>query len=687
MAAPVSTLLTKTFEGLSAGINQALRPHDIPDNAAVWLQDIILDVPGIIRRRGPLTKVASSPTITVLPWGAISVLGPDNTYRTAFLSEGASENQLNYVSSDGLSYASDEVTASGRRWSSSHGPIYDAKPLLNGGSLIGWSSSFAASTGSQLVMWKGARKATYSTGTVTATQGSKTVTGAGTSWSANAEKGMFVFANSEFAGVIDTVDSDTQITLEQGSLIDAAALSPHQLSSIRTLHPRLVKGRITCSTASTAVTGAGTKFSTIAGDSGYIVFRKSDMAYIGSVASVESNTGLTLDANAAVDMANDEYVILRTNGPQAYPSAMWTLGFLNAVYADRQFYANQSEQQTDPQWYCRVWFSDPTDPEGLDTNTDDGDFFDVTSQNNNNTPITAMAGLPNALAIFKDRELFTLTGSDPTTFVLRKIADVGAFSPMSVLTWKNTIIFAGRAGVFAFDGVTLTELSVELGQYWKDALQAYNLNNDRAYATVYRNHLILHLTAFDSGYSPTRGSISTPITTDATWMLNLDTGAWTFHTNLGIRGAALQGTGLDPWLLVATGTATGAFADADTLWTSTGPDTVTCKGMTAGPDLYIETKRYTISDPELKKNFKQLNMTYKLVGDTLSMDTVPGLSSTGTPISKNWPQALDWTNKRRKFQKRSTHIGFRFYETLGNVTQCEIGPWMLGFKPLRAGRT
>ena len=62
-------------------------------------------------------------------------------------------------------------------------------------------------------------------------------------------------------------------------------------------------GKITCSTSTTAVSGSGTYFQTLIGSgtigSGTVIY-KSDGTYIGVVASVSSETGLTLKNNAAV---------------------------------------------------------------------------------------------------------------------------------------------------------------------------------------------------------------------------------------------------------------------------------------------------------------------------------------------------------------------------------------------------
>lgn len=64
-------------------------------------------------------------------------------------------------------------------------------------------------------MYGGSRKAAdYSTGTVTVTNASKVVTGAGTLWAANVDAGMLLrIAGAERYYVVASVDSDTQLTL------------------------------------------------------------------------------------------------------------------------------------------------------------------------------------------------------------------------------------------------------------------------------------------------------------------------------------------------------------------------------------------------------------------------------------------------------------------------------------------
>jgi hypothetical protein len=85
-------------------------------------------------------------------------------------------------------------------------------------------------------LYAGSRKtATYSAGTASFTNGSKTVTGSGTSWLANADAGMMLRRGSERVYPVASVDSDTQITLRdayQGVTGAGAAYTLHPLFTV-----------------------------------------------------------------------------------------------------------------------------------------------------------------------------------------------------------------------------------------------------------------------------------------------------------------------------------------------------------------------------------------------------------------------------------------------------------------------
>lgn len=70
-----------------------------------------------------------------------------------------------------------------------------------------------ASASTTLAIYGGSRKtAAYTTGSVTVTSGSQTVTGSGTTWSTNVDVGM-VFVTAAFASVVTAVNSNTSITV------------------------------------------------------------------------------------------------------------------------------------------------------------------------------------------------------------------------------------------------------------------------------------------------------------------------------------------------------------------------------------------------------------------------------------------------------------------------------------------
>lgn len=84
-------------------------------------------------------------------------------------------------------------------------------------------------------MYAGSRKASnYVAGTISTTLGSKTVTGAGTAWLANADAGMFLRVGSERYYVIASVDSDTQVTLTEAYEGSTAGAKAYTLSALAT---------------------------------------------------------------------------------------------------------------------------------------------------------------------------------------------------------------------------------------------------------------------------------------------------------------------------------------------------------------------------------------------------------------------------------------------------------------------
>ena len=56
----MSNLLTETFEGVPGGMNLANPAQELDDTEARYLQDVLLDYPGLTRRRGPVTPLSAA---------------------------------------------------------------------------------------------------------------------------------------------------------------------------------------------------------------------------------------------------------------------------------------------------------------------------------------------------------------------------------------------------------------------------------------------------------------------------------------------------------------------------------------------------------------------------------------------------------------------------------------------------
>lgn len=177
-------------DDFAAGAQRAVAPHLIDEDGAFSLQDFLLgDDDGSIFKRGGSVNVANADFGTSLRfvWNGYLQGGR----RTVI----ASEADFGVISVD------------------------EATPLNLGGS--GYTlPKRAAELGGVLyladgTLYGGSRKtADYSTGTVTATLGSKTITGAGTLWTANVDAGMLLrVAGTGRVYVVASVDSNTQITL------------------------------------------------------------------------------------------------------------------------------------------------------------------------------------------------------------------------------------------------------------------------------------------------------------------------------------------------------------------------------------------------------------------------------------------------------------------------------------------
>lgn len=711
------SLLIETLPGVPDGMSVVVPAHEIKDTQARYLQDILVHQPGLTLRRGPLTLPSGVAQPSEKVVGIVQTRNPQGSPRIGYL-HGATA-KLAVYSTDFS--GSTDVTWTGS-FSTTPYTIVSATPALGGGTLIGTSSQYSgSSTGQALGIWRGAGKPNYTTGTVTVTQGSTSVTGSGTSWTANADAGMFLFNGSgQLVGLVQTVNSDTSLTLATPALL-AVSGAAYTLQSVRGINPRVVKGEITVSTTVATVTGSNTKFLDQSLNSGtWDVYRASDSKFIGTVATVQSNIGLTLSANGTAAMAEERYFAVKRDGDYGLSTtspANRKAGFLTAMWADHQWYGNLAQTINGVDCSSRVQFADPDDFEAIDLSVLDGDYIDIPSTGKNTTSyLAAIVPSFNALLCIKDTETWGIFGTSTENFNAKKLLDDGALSGMCAIQYQAGVVWAGREGIYFYDGVQPVNIVLDsLGDYYKTCVRTMDTTTYRAWAMIERDHYILNLERVTPNVPVVKANVSSSPTT-LQFVVNLATGAVSTFRNVNLRGAITLPSqlGQGSWFVVNSSTQ-GYVCKASSLFDSDGIDAVACDGGSAGPDFYMETKRYTLGDAMRKKLFKQFAFQYICAGDSLKVDTVIGLNETGVTSPTELPPTLwswdrlgltyttwdaetilypTWDSltegiyltKRIKFLKRSQEMAVRIYQKSPAVTKAKFGPWQLGYKLMREGR-
>jgi hypothetical protein len=183
-------LQTKAFQNdWSVGEVYDVAPALISAAGASRMADVLLDEDGSpYRRGGTAYKSKEGLGAAGLRWGWDGYLLPGA--RTLV----ANESDFGVLASDDESFVN--VGGAGLAFPKQSAVLQDLL-YIGGGTLYG-----------------GSRKAAvYSTGTVTVTNGSKTVTGSGTTWNTLVDAGMLLHLGTERIYVVASVDSTTQITL------------------------------------------------------------------------------------------------------------------------------------------------------------------------------------------------------------------------------------------------------------------------------------------------------------------------------------------------------------------------------------------------------------------------------------------------------------------------------------------
>ena len=644
------------------GMGRDVPSFDLPDNMAYTIFDFLMDEPGFLRMRGPLATVGTGHSGRYI--GMARVQDPNGTEQVIKLVQTTTPaGAIRGVQNASLNYAWPYTP------SISPYELFDAKDALNGGTLIGTAPSYDNPSTQAIALWRGAGKdavgATTLASTINVGDGTVSLSSGGSSFA----PGHFIFnVSGQLVGVVKSVSGNT-LTLDAPALVSGSTSVTAQ--PFRGVGQRVATGRITTSSTSATVNGGLTKFLSQGLNTGTWDLYTPGLKFIGTVSAVASDTQLTLAANAAVSLTNSDYIAIRRDSSYALTAGV--VGWQNCQYASHQFYASGNVLR----------FSSDLDPEAVDR-TQNGDFLTFSAD-----PIRGLVASQDSLTVLTEKEAYALVGAVGTTpdrWRGERILDDGTLCGMSAKPYKTGVIWAGRTGIWYYDGADPVNIAAKLG----DDYRRFVNGATRAYGMIVRDHYLCYI---EGGVAGVFAKIKNQTQTDYTRLticINLTSGAISLLTNVNIRGAVTPPTALalgTSLFGVSTSEPTARTMSGDTLFGLTGGlDAYTCEGDVIGPDWYLNTKKYHMGDPQRLKLFKMFLLHYLLVGSNISLDMVKGLDNVGVNVASTFGPSSTYTDKRVKSMNRSQFLAVRLYQTGGSATLATLGPWAIGFKWKRPGR-
>jgi len=646
----------------------------------------------------------------------------------------------------------------------------DAKAALGGGVWVGViddvtnTSSVGASA---LFFWKGGGQVPVSIGSASWNVGSATPNVIAHSSTTGVEPGMFAFYNDgvteRYLGTVVSTTSIT-VTLEKNVLARTVTENVSGLTviyrSIRGFVHQYGRGFANYD-GGAYLTGGGigtdaeglfkaaklTAGTTLATHFAY-VYRNSDYQYVGRILhnGTVSNTQVQLAAGAnerattaSQFVQNESYLVIRDDtdafqGSTTYdsPAAPINLvnrrpdmaptkltltgskapkpapGIFNSTYAGRQWFANfnTTENIYDTN-INRVVFSSKDNPENINLCQDASDSIVVPGAEN----IIGIAGSNSGLLVFLQTKTYIIRGTKRSNFALQELYPDGCISTTSIVQVGGGVIWAGKQGIYYYDGATVRNFTSEaLGVYYTDGIKGFDLAKNSVYAFVYNNYLIMNFTKWFSNYSLRRwqsageftsggvtyqditnnSSVGIVNPTKLCLAIYLPTGAITSFSNFtprgymtGIMAANTATNSISP----PTGN-TGTLFDLKTLFTENVDNEATdgvfksyysndivystSTGTSAnGPDFYIETKQYNFSETTLVKWWRKLMFNIKISQgammvefvDVNNQSLVQPVTGTGTDPITN-PILYNSSDENGFFIVDATQFTWQYYEDL-----------------------
>ena len=558
------------------GMNMAGPSLFIDEAYCRWMQDVLVDRPGQIRMRGPLTRWAADSAFSTRDQalGAFETITPDGNPRYAVIyaqgnstitSHPTSVGKIKVFDSTGSAISGGtsgidlpftlrtKYNITTKHWE--EGTIIDAKPALGGGVWIGVTDGYGVLTaGTQaLLYWRGAGKPNHSETSRTYTTDSKRITLATI---ANVESGMFVFdttadrdGNGRYLGVVASIDG-SDIILEKEVLITdktnaITTSSTSDTASSRSLLFTSFRGFVHQHGRGFASTDGGHYITSGRLGSDYeglfsaarlahgsatanahrvFAYRYSDHQFLGQILreGSESNTQIEMDHTnhytaASKRLKDDNYFIIRddtdlfqstTSGdtkkysmlasnraPFSRPTSLVSgnaymafPGIFNSTYAGHQWFASVGNTglTSSDKFVNRVVFSGTDNPENVNLAPDASDSIIIPGRE----AIRGIAGSNAGLLVFVENKTYIIKGSNRQNFALEELYPDGTLCASSIVQVGGGVIWAGKQGIYYFDGVTVRNFTKDtLGIFYTDGVRDFDANKHRIYAFVYNNYL------------------------------------------------------------------------------------------------------------------------------------------------------------------------------------------------------
>lgn len=216
----------------------------------------------------------------------------------------------------------------------------------------------------------------------------------------------------------------------------------------------------------------------------------------------------------------------------------------------------------------------------------------------------AIAILNGRMVILRRQSLYMMTGTDPSTFAVRKIAAVGCVDPGSVLEWDDGIYFLSDTGLVFFDGASIVPVGDPIsGEIAAAAWQGATVS-ELSIARISAQHFLMAATG----------------TIRKCWLYHVPTKSWaevTASTSVVAGGAPRRVSRVVNYPLVFDGT---YLYDASLLSLPEAADANTQAGRdfsgSALADFVIPaemlTRTFKLAAPELKSQVARLFIDYAL---------------------------------------------------------------------------